>query len=302
MHLLLSKLAQILPYELSLPKVAIFISIIFVHGLQGDPEGTWTRKDQPPEKKALTVEKTDKKAYKKKFNWKKLFGGKSEASNSSTPIPSNEESAWPQTSIFWPGQLLPSSFPNCRILTYGYASQISNFFKGAADQSHILAQGRDFLNQLEAQRRDDNAKPLSRPIIFVAHSLGGIVVKEALRQAEGSKGLYQLNNAAIFSSTFAILFFGTPHRGASLAEWGDIVRNVVGALGFDTNDKLLKGLQPDSERLEELREEFGKMLFGQNWFIYSFQESRGVIGFRGLNDKVFLPRSYIGNTLMFQHL
>jgi hypothetical protein len=45
---------------------------------------------------------------------------------------------------------------------------------------------------------------------------------------------------------------------------------MVGALGFDTNDKLLKDLQLDSERLEELREEFGKMIFRQNWFIYSF--------------------------------
>lgn len=53
----------------------------------------------------------------------------------------------------------------------------------------------------------------SRPIFFVAHSLGGIVVKSALRQCADSS---DPRKNAIFNSTQGIVLFGTPNSGASM--------------------------------------------------------------------------------------
>jgi hypothetical protein len=40
----------------------------------------------------------------------------------------------------------------------------------------------------------------------------------------------------IYDSTFAIIFLGTPHRGASIADWANIAKRLVAAVGFDIND------------------------------------------------------------------
>ena len=171
-------------------------------------------------------------------------------------------------------------------MTYGYDSNVSHFFKESANQSHILSHGRNLLTRLEAKRRDKD-EIIKRPIIFVAHSLGGIVVKETLRQSRGLVG-YRDDEAQIFESTYGLIFFGTPHRGSSLAEWGEILRRVSAISGFDTNSNLLQGLKPDSERLEELREEFNKMLHEKEWMITSFQETTGISSAPLLKNKVRL--------------
>jgi len=79
--------------------------------------------------------------------------------------------------VFWPHDLLPTDCMNARILTYGYDSHVSHFFKGPANQNNINAHGRSLLNALELHRREFP----KRPILFVVHSLGGIILKEVSR-------------------------------------------------------------------------------------------------------------------------
>jgi triacylglycerol esterase/lipase EstA (alpha/beta hydrolase family) len=50
----------------------------------------------------------------------------------------------------------------------------------------------------------------ARLIVFVAHSLGGIMVKQLLRHAEAIKH-------RIFSKTRTVIFLSTPHAGATIA-------------------------------------------------------------------------------------
>jgi hypothetical protein len=76
--------------------------------------------------------------------------------------------------VFWPEDLLAEDFKDARILTYGYDSRVSQFFKGSANQNNVSAHGRSLLNALELHRRQCP----KRPTIFVVHSLGGIVLKE----------------------------------------------------------------------------------------------------------------------------
>jgi pimeloyl-ACP methyl ester carboxylesterase len=64
----------------------------------------------------------------------------------------------------------------------------------------------------------------TRPIVFVAHSLGGIIVKQVLRHAQAKED-------PIFSQTRAVIFLATPHAGATIATLGGHLGSAVKLLG-----------------------------------------------------------------------
>ena len=94
----------------------------------------------------------------------------------------------------WPRDLLKSDVPKSRILTYGYKSELLRFF-GAASQNNIYSHARNLLYDLIDQRQQcvsflrietslfsnavtSNLQKSDRPIIWIVHSLGGLIVKE----------------------------------------------------------------------------------------------------------------------------
>ena len=99
-----------------------------------------------------------------------------------------------------------------------------------------------------------------RPIVFVAHSLGGLVVKQALIEAK--KQTHDPDLRDIYDSTHAVIFFGTPHRGSRLASWSLLLSNIAQAVRFDTNSAVLRDLDPESgsSKLEELKFDFDDIL------------------------------------------
>jgi len=58
-----------------------------------------------------------------------------------------------------------------------------------------------------------------RPIIFVCHGLGGIIVKKALAYSASRTSALVTHLHTIFVSTYGILFFGTPHNSTDIASW-----------------------------------------------------------------------------------
>jgi len=61
-----------------------------------------------------------------------------------------------------------------------------------------------------------------RPIIFVTHSMGGLLVKQMLRSARDF-GKWQ----AIASGTRGIVFLSTPHSGSDLASWINYIGRIL---------------------------------------------------------------------------
>lgn len=66
-------------------------------------------------------------------------------------------------------EMLPAAFPAARILSYGYRS---DWFGEAALNTRAATIAEGLLDELGTARKD---APL-RPLIFVAHSFGGLVL------------------------------------------------------------------------------------------------------------------------------
>ncbi|RMJ15462.1 hypothetical protein CDV36_004852 [Fusarium kuroshium] len=87
-----------------------------------------------------------------------------------------------------------------------------------------------------------------RKIVFVCHSLGGLLVKQAILLASNERGLF----GSLRQSTCAILFFATPQRGTSSEYYDDVLCNIVDAMTFrNTIDRLLEYFRNDI--LESIR-------------------------------------------------
>ena len=130
---------------------------------------------------------------------------------------------------------------SARVLTYGYDTHIRHKLgRSGPKDATIYDFAWDFLVALEAGRRDE---PF-RPILFIAHSLGGIIVKELLRRSSDDL-LRQSHLRSVSSSTIGVMFFGTPHGGADpRGILRSIAERVFKATGLSVNEQIVNSLLP----------------------------------------------------------
>ena len=129
-------------------KTNIIISIIFIHGLNGHPEYTWTYRAPRPTTNTFA-------------SLRSVFG--------KGPKSKRGETQAGPTSVFWPLDLLPQNSTRARIITYGHDARVL----AVPNNTTIYTLSKDFLMALASLRRPGN-----RPIIFVAHSVGGLILKK----------------------------------------------------------------------------------------------------------------------------
>ncbi|KAI5837656.1 hypothetical protein DFP73DRAFT_531594 [Morchella snyderi] len=132
--------------------------------------------------------------------------------------------------------------PRVRILTYGYNSGLlsNTSTAGIAEFAQGLLE-----SVTNARRLSDQEE---RPIVFVAHSLGGIVVKKALVKA--SKGTN--HQRKVLRATYALICVGVPNRGMR----NDELRTMVKG---QPNEALISDLGMKSETLQLLHNAFSKI-------------------------------------------
>jgi hypothetical protein len=115
-----------------------------------------------------------------RHGFRQMLGHGRKSSNTSVPtvndVPGEaksqtRDSAKPK--VFWPRDLLTHErwCQAARILTYGYDSKVTKAYANS-NKNNLFVHAKDLLHALERE------KPKRRPVIFVAHSLGGLVVKE----------------------------------------------------------------------------------------------------------------------------
>lgn len=149
----------------------------------------------------------------------------------------------------WPKTLLPKKLQNARILTYGYDAYVVRR-GGVTGTSRLIDHALNLLHDLTADRAACNAS--SRPLILVAHSLGGLVCKEAILLSRNNP---EAHLRGIFESLKGIAFMGTPHRGSWMADWARIPASALGFVS-SANISLLASLETDSQLLESMQVQF----------------------------------------------
>ncbi|OAP53696.1 hypothetical protein AYL99_12136 [Fonsecaea erecta] len=164
----------------------------------------------------------------------------------------------PESKKFWLRDFLPQQIPDARIMTFGYNAD--------AAFGHLLASLVD---------KREEPQEMQRPLVFIAHSLGGIVVKQALFQAR-LEARYQ----TIKDATVGLIFMGTPHRGSDKAAYGKVLSNAAQFLSHRPPQRLLTALQTNSDVLLRLTTDFRFQL--PDYEVYSFFEQRPLKGHSSL--------------------
>jgi hypothetical protein len=93
-------------------------------------------------------------------------------------------------------------------------------------------------------------------MIFIAHSLGGLVTQFALNLSFTSP---EEDIRSIGENTTGIIFMGTPHHGSDYASWGTFATNMTKWLK-ESNSDIIAVLKPDSEVLAIVQKGFQGLL------------------------------------------
>ena len=106
---------------------------------------------------------------------------------------------------FWP-KWLEHDFPRIAVYTLGYPASVLP--KPASPEMNLFERSGNILENFSALGIG------TRPIVFVTHSLGGILVKIILRKScESTDDDWR----AVSDSTKLVVFLSTPHQGSTLA-------------------------------------------------------------------------------------
>ncbi|KAK3941809.1 NACHT and WD domain protein [Diplogelasinospora grovesii] len=151
--------------------------------------------------------------------------------------------------LFWPSTFLPLEPDLClaRILTFGYDASFQRAGNAATSvldfAKYLLS---DLKNGLDAHGEDLQMGKV--PLIFVVHSMGGLVVKEAYLHGQNNP-----EHESIIKSITAITFLATPHRGTNLAK---ILNRILQSAVVTGPKQYITDLSRNSPALQKLNEQF----------------------------------------------
>ncbi|XP_037541419.1 protein SERAC1 [Nematolebias whitei] len=198
--------------------------VLFIHGILGAAFKTWRQKDRNTVEKSKDAESND------------------------------------DYTECWPKSWLAADCPNLRVLSVEYDSHLSDWMAKcpAENQRKSLAyRSRELLNKLKL------AGVGERPVVWVAHSMGGLLVKKMLQDAADDPDMQEL-----LKNTKGIMFYSVPHHGTLMAEYSVNVRYLL----FPSIE--VKELCKDSPALHDLNESFLNIAKENEIKVLSFTETR----------------------------
>lgn len=179
--------------------------------------------------------------------------------------------------VYWPQDLLPKVMPRARILTWGYDVQIEHIFSQVS-KATVFQHAETLLLDISTLRRTEADQ--ARPIIFISHSLGGIIVKEALSLSKNEKTFLK----EVLLATAGVCFLGTPHRGSKSASLGKLAFGLTKALFQNPNLQILRALEINSEILECVGRSFCQIMHEGKISVHSFREELATKGVMIVDD------------------
>ncbi|OTB00978.1 hypothetical protein M426DRAFT_14959 [Hypoxylon sp. CI-4A] len=159
-------------------------------------------------------------------------------------------------SFMWIRDRLPRYVHNTRAIVYGYDTSLV----GSTSFQSIPDLAATFINQIMACWRTVlDAKQL----VFLAHSLGGIVVKEAFRILAG-RDQRSTHMLGLFRGG---VFFGVPSQGMATSHLHAMVKN-------QPNEQMVQDLSVDSPYLRSLDEQFHGLALQKSMRIHWAYETK----------------------------
>ena len=165
---------------------------------------------------------------------------------------------------FWPSWLAnEENLSSYRVFTFGYNSNLA----GTDTNLNIVDFAKDLLLQMLtfSGGLGKKCRPIGdRDIIFVCHSMGGLVVKKAF-----VLGKHDLEFSRILSRVYGIVFLATPHRGSQYVKTLNL---ILSSIPMVTSGKsYVADLDPKSTALQDINEQFRTACEGLK--LFSFVET-----------------------------
>uniref|UniRef100_A0A9L0JVJ8 Protein SERAC1 n=1 Tax=Equus asinus TaxID=9793 RepID=A0A9L0JVJ8_EQUAS len=156
--------------------------VLFIHGLMGAAFKTWRQQDA--EQQGPTDQASEDEA--------------------------RHTTCWPKT---W----LARDCPALRIISVEYDTSLSDWrARCPMERKSIAFRSNELLRKLRAAGVGD------RPLIWVSHSMGGLLVKKMLLEASKKP---EMNT--VINNTRGIVFYSVPHHGSHLAEYSVNIRYLL---------------------------------------------------------------------------
>lgn len=191
------------------------LSVIFMHGLGGDPVETW------------------------------CFRGSEDGDN------------------FWP-RWLAEDMPGLAVYSAGYPADKMGWNEGWPIEEAAVA-------VLDRLMNNPSIRSTETPIVFVCHSLGGIVVKQLILKAERGRDLDPAKGS-LLDRVAGVVFLATPHDGSMLA-------TLACQFGWLVTDAT-RDLIANSTKLGELSDNYRDYVEANDGRIRHliYYEKKGVVG------------------------
>lgn len=183
----------------------------------------------------------------------------------------------------WPRDWLPEDCDNLRVIGINYDTTLSkwnSFCPNMSGKTDLEEQSEKLLLYLQ------QAGLGKRPIVWITHSMGGLIAKNILCKAFAST---DPNIRQICTNTKALVFYSTPHMGSSLATLNQASQLVLWP-SIEVNN-----LRENSPLLLNLHENFLNLLRDVPIKIISFVETRKTV-FTALKFNFQLVTPESGNT------
>ncbi|XP_001093884.5 protein SERAC1 isoform X1 [Macaca mulatta] len=157
----------------------------------------------------------------------------------------------------WPKTWLAKDCPALRIISVEYDTTLSDWrARCPMERKSIAFRSNELLRKLRAAGVGD------RPVVWISHSMGGLLVKKMLLEASKKPEM-----SAVINNTRGIIFYSVPHHGSHLAEYSVNIRYLL----FPSLE--VKELSKDSPALKTLQDDFLEFAKDQNFQVLNFVET-----------------------------
>jgi hypothetical protein len=156
----------------------------------------------------------------------------------------------------WLRDRLPRDMPNARSIIYGYDTHLirSESVKDVDDMAIAL------IGKMKSIGR---SSPSAKPLLMLAHSLGGIVLKQAMVMMARSRE----SGGFMVDLIRGVIFFGVPNKGMRISHLLPMVEG-------QPNAKIVRLLSPDSDFLPNLDRQFSGIARHRDIKIMSVYETK----------------------------